>query len=107
MSNNLDLDQARDFVGPDLGPNCLQKLSADDISRQRDKLAMINLTLIHFQCSMIPNVLRMNALGSLHLSKPWALSLLRYMCLFLFDSLRPSQQFFSYVGMGLPGLNQY
>ena len=26
---------------------------------------------------------------------------------FLFDSLRPSQQFFSYVGTGLPGLNQY
>ena len=25
----------------------------------------------------------------------------------LFDALRPSQQFFSYVGMGLPGLNQY
>ena len=25
----------------------------------------------------------------------------------LFDSLRPSQQFFSYVRMGLPGLNQY
>ena len=24
-----------------------------------------------------------------------------------FDSLRPSQQFFSYVGMGLPGLKQY
>ena len=24
-----------------------------------------------------------------------------------FDSLRPSQQFFSYVRMGLPGLNQY
>ena len=24
-----------------------------------------------------------------------------------FDSLRPSQQFFSYAGMGLPGLNQY
>ena len=23
------------------------------------------------------------------------------------DSLRPSQQFFSYVRMGLPGLNQY
>ena len=29
-------------------------------------------------------------------------------CLFvLFDSLHPSQQFFSYVGTGLPGLNQY
>ena len=25
----------------------------------------------------------------------------------LFDSLHPSQQFFSYVGMGLPGLNHY
>ena len=24
-----------------------------------------------------------------------------------FDSLRPSQQFFSHVGTGLPGLNQY
>ena len=29
-------------------------------------------------------------------------------CLFVwFDSLLPSQQFFSYVGTGLPGLNQY
>ena len=25
MSNSLDPDQARRFVGPDLGPNCLQK----------------------------------------------------------------------------------
>ena len=32
-SNSLDPDQARHFVGPDLGPNCLQRLSADDISR--------------------------------------------------------------------------
>ena len=31
MSNSMDPDQARRFVGPDLGPNC----SADDISRQR------------------------------------------------------------------------
>ena len=30
MSNRLDPDQARRFVGPDLGPNCLQKLPADD-----------------------------------------------------------------------------
>ena len=34
MSNNLDPDQARHFVGPDLGPDCLQRLSADDTSRQ-------------------------------------------------------------------------
>ena len=30
VSNSLDLDQARHFVGPDLAPNCLQRLSADD-----------------------------------------------------------------------------
>ena len=30
MSNSLDLDQAQRFVGPDLGQNCLQRLSADD-----------------------------------------------------------------------------
>ena len=34
MSNSLDLDQVRHFVGPDLGPNCLQRLSADDTRRQ-------------------------------------------------------------------------
>ena len=33
MSNRLDLDQARPIVRPDLGPNCLQRLSADDTSR--------------------------------------------------------------------------
>ena len=26
MSNSLDPDQARRFDGPDLGPNCLQRL---------------------------------------------------------------------------------
>ena len=30
MTNNLDPDQARQNVGPDLDPNCLQRLSADD-----------------------------------------------------------------------------
>ena len=30
MSNSFDPDQAGHFVGPDLGPKCLQKLSADD-----------------------------------------------------------------------------
>ena len=29
MSNGLDPDQARRSVGPDLGPNCLQRLLAD------------------------------------------------------------------------------
>ena len=32
LSNSLDPDQDRQNVGPDLGPNCLQRLSADDRS---------------------------------------------------------------------------
>ena len=32
--NSLDPDQARQNVGPDLGPKCLQKVSADNTSRQ-------------------------------------------------------------------------
>ena len=35
MSNSLDPDQARHFVAPVLGPNCLQLLSADATSRKR------------------------------------------------------------------------
>ena len=38
VSNSLDLDQARCFVGLDLGPNCMQRLSADYTSRQRVKV---------------------------------------------------------------------
>ena len=34
VSNSLDPDQDQHSVGPDLGPNCLQRLSTDDdISR--------------------------------------------------------------------------
>ena len=36
MSNSLDQDQARKYVGPDLGPNCLQMLSA--VNRQQKSL---------------------------------------------------------------------
>ena len=32
MSNSSDLGQARQFVGPDPGPNCLQVSSAVDLS---------------------------------------------------------------------------
>ena len=34
VSNSLDPDQARPFVGPDLGPNCMRRLFADDTSGQ-------------------------------------------------------------------------
>ena len=33
VSNSLDPDQARQNVGPDLGPNCLQRLTTDNKSR--------------------------------------------------------------------------
>ena len=35
VSNRLDPDQTRHIVGPDLGLNCLQRLSADDTSKQK------------------------------------------------------------------------
>ena len=35
------------FVGPDLGPNCLKRLSADDIDRQRDNYP-VHLYIIRF-----------------------------------------------------------
>ena len=38
MANGTDPDQGRHSVGPDLGPNCLQKLSADDKGRHRQLL---------------------------------------------------------------------
>ena len=37
VSNSMEPEQARQNVGPDLGLNCLQRLSADDTSRQRVK----------------------------------------------------------------------
>ena len=37
VSNNLEPDQARRYVGPDLVPNYVERLSADDTSWQRVK----------------------------------------------------------------------
>ena len=45
VSNSLDQDLAILFVEPYLGPNCLQRLSADDTSRQRvKKTGILNKT---------------------------------------------------------------
>ena len=52
MSNSLDLDQARHFVGPDLGPNCLQRLSADDTRRQKVNHYTTSAPLL---CDQYPN----------------------------------------------------
>ena len=38
MSKSLDPDQGRHLVRPDLVPNCLQKLTADDTGRPRVKV---------------------------------------------------------------------
>ena len=38
VSNSLDPDKARHFVGPNLDQNCLQSLSADDTSKHRGML---------------------------------------------------------------------
>ena len=38
MSDSLDQDEAQHFVGPDLSPPCLQKLSAEDTSLKRVKI---------------------------------------------------------------------
>ena len=48
MSNSLDPDQARKNVGPDLGPSCLQRLLAEDTSRQiyYNTYAPFQLTLL-------------------------------------------------------------
>ena len=35
VSNSFDTDKARRDVGPGLGPNCLQRLSADDKRRHQ------------------------------------------------------------------------
>ena len=41
VSNSLDPDQVQHFVQPDLGPNCLQRLSADDTSKQGVKEGVV------------------------------------------------------------------
>ena len=56
VSNSLDPDQDRRSVGPDLGPNCLQKLSADDTSRQRVKGTNSTVLVVHSHTVMM-NVL--------------------------------------------------
>ena len=45
VSKSWDPDQVRHIVGPDLDPNCLQMLSADDTSRQR---VQQDLVFYHF-----------------------------------------------------------
>ena len=43
----MDPDQARRFVGPDLGPDCLQMLSADDGSVN---VVRFSIRIVLFDC---------------------------------------------------------
>ena len=49
MSNSLDPFQAQHFVGPDLGPNCLQRLSVDNVSSQGVKIYNLYIQQFHMQ----------------------------------------------------------
>ena len=46
MSNSLDPDKARHYVRPDLGPNCFQRLSADNTSGQRVRRGFRKVNLL-------------------------------------------------------------
>ena len=69
VSNSLDPDQDQQNVGPDLGPNCLQRLSADDESRRlqensncqlkenyfilwRPDVTLLKLAPIYYKCEI-------------------------------------------------------
>ena len=42
VSNSLDPDKNRNFVGPDLDSNCLKRLSADDkVSTSKDSVKVL------------------------------------------------------------------
>ena len=42
VSKSLDPDQARHKVGPDLGPNCLQRLSADIAGKELNTKQLVD-----------------------------------------------------------------
>ena len=53
VSNSSDPDQAQHFIGLDLGPNCLQRLSADETCKQRVKLGMVFAQMYYFSSAVL------------------------------------------------------
>ena len=60
VSNSLDPDQFGHFVGPDLGPNCLQSLSADNTTCTRGlgfephrRLCVVSLSKTHISPCLV------------------------------------------------------
>ena len=63
MSSSLDPDNDRYYVSPDLGPNYLQKLSADDNSRRwQGKSKDFNNRLIYTNQQKRDNILPISPL---------------------------------------------
>ena len=62
MSNSLDPDQARHFVGPDLGPNCSQMLSPDEIK----SYYLISLLFLE---TIVPDALNIIYVNLFHIGK--------------------------------------
>ena len=56
VSNSLDPAQARHFVGPDLGTNCLQRLSADKKSLSGNELNTKQLVDTNFWLNLLAYV---------------------------------------------------
>ena len=56
VSNSLDLDQSGRNVWPDLGPNCLQRLSVDDTSKQTlVRILLLTDIIKQFSQKHLPN----------------------------------------------------
>ena len=77
VSNNLDPDQARHVVGPDLGQNCLQRLSADIAGKELNTKQLVDtfwlkpwLKLISFGCNFFHLAKVLATTNSSHV-KPW------------------------------------
>ena len=56
MSNGLDPDQGRHFVGPDLGPNCMLRLLGDDkVAASMLRVKIVNFKNRLFHCKIWTN----------------------------------------------------
>ena len=108
VSNNLDPDQDRHSISPDLGPNCLQWFLADD--KRKELKSKSGPVHFHFKGSWVIFSIIIQILIECMV---WYFTVcmcptkrtLGFVCLILFFTSH--QQSFSYKGTGLPGLNQY
>ena len=66
MSNSLDPDQARHAVGPDLGPNCLQKVISRGHSVGNDLPLQSTLTNLNMDIACSGNSVDPDQLASVY-----------------------------------------